>query len=176
MKIHKPAWQMQIVVYDKSNSAFTGTSSTFRVIQNDSAYAALDLIAVPLSATSNRLSWTYLDSAVVNQYKIYRKDAAGVYQLIFTETTTTKSYFVDTSLTTGTNYDYMVEAVNGSSAVISTDFASSTPKACTPVASSPTGYTVWTKAQSPYCGSITLSLTGALTIEPGVVVSNEVFV
>lgn len=170
MQIHKPAWQMQIAVYDKTNPVSTGTSNTFRVIQSDGNYVGLDLIAVPITTTSNRLSWTYLDNAVVSSYKIYRKDVSGNYQLLFTETTTTKSYYVDGSLTTGTNYDYKIEAVNSSGAVISTDFASSTPKACTLVSSTPTGYTVWTKAQSPYCGSITLSLTAPLVIEPGVIV------
>jgi|GEM_PF-2509804 len=169
MQIHKPAWQMQLVVYDKANASYSGTSNTFRVIQNDGNYAGLDLIAVPLSSTSNRLSWTFLDSAVVTAYKIYRKDMAGAYQLLNTETTTTKSYYLDSGLSTGTNYDYKVEAVNGIT-VVSTDFASSTPKACTVVSASPTIYTVWTKAQSPYCGSIAINLTASLVIEPGVVV------
>ena len=170
MQIHKPAWQMQLVVYEKTNSVSTGTSNTFRVVQADGNYTALDLIAVPITATSNRLSWTYLDSALVSSYKIYRKDASGNYQLLFTETTTTKSYYVDNSLSTGTNYDYKIEALNSGGSIISTDFASATPKTCTNVSSSPTGYTVWTKAQSPYCGNIALSLTAALVIEPGVVV------
>lgn len=170
MQIHKPAWQMQLVVYDKLNPINSGTSNTFRVVQADANYTALDLVAVPITATSNRLSWTYLDSSIVSQYRIYRKDSTGIYQLIFTETTTTKSYYVDSALATGTAYDYKVEAVNASSSVISTDFASSTPKACTLVSSSPIGYTVWTKAQSPYCGSIALSITSSLVLEPGTIV------
>lgn len=170
MQIHKPAWQMQLVVYDKSNKNYSGTSNTFRVIQNDANYVSLDLVAVPISATSNRLSWTYLDNTVVSAYKIYRKDSTGTYQLLFTETTTTKSYYVDSSLTTGSNYDYKVEAIGLSSNIISTDFSSSTPKPCTVVSTSPTGYTVWQKSQSPYCGSISLSLTAPLIVEPGVVI------
>lgn len=170
MKIHKSAWQMQLAVFDKTNALASGTSNIFRVVQNDANYVALDLIAVPLSATSNRLSWTYLDSSIVNSYKIYRKDSSGIYQLIFTESTTTKSYYVDTGLTTGVTYDYKVEAVDSGSAVLSTDFGSATPKACTVVTASPVGYTVWTKAQSPYCGNIALSLTSSLVLEPGTIV------
>jgi len=170
MKIHKPAWQMQLVVYDKANSAFAGTSNTFRAVQNDGNYVGLDLVAVPRTATENRLSWTYLDSTVVSAYKIYRKDTNGTYQLVHTENTTTASYYRDLGLTTGQNYQYKIEAVNSGGDVISTDFASSTPKGCTTVTSSPTAYTVWTKAQSPYCGSIQINLTAALVIEPGVVV------
>lgn len=170
MKIHKPAWQMQLVVYDKANATYSGTSNTFRVVQNDANYVGLDLVAVPRTATENRLSWTYLDGTVASAYKIYRKDSSGTYQLLHTENTITVSYYRDLALTTGQTYDYKIEAVSSGGNVISTDFASSTPMACTNVTSSPTVYTVWTKAQSPYCGSIQISLSAPLIIEPGVVI------
>jgi len=170
MQIHKPAWQMQLVVYDKANANSTGTSNTFRVIQTDANYVALDLTAIPRTATENRLSWTSLDATVVNAYKIYRKDANGNYVLIFTEPTVANTYYNDTGLTTGQNYDYKMEALDSAGNILSTDFASSTPKACTVVTASPTVSTIWTKAQSPYCGSIAISLTSPLIIEPGVVI------
>lgn len=170
MKIHKPAWQMQLVVYDKANSNFTGTSNTFRVVQNDEKYVGLDMVAVPRTATENRLSWTSLDSAVVSSYKIYRKDTSGTYQLIFTENTVTNSYYRDQTLTTDQNYDYKIEAIDAGSNVVSTDFASSTPKACTTIASAAALASTLTKSQSPYCGTISITLTTPLIIEPGVVI------
>ena len=160
---------MQLVVYDKQFPAFTGTSNTFRTIQNDSSYLGIDLVSVPFTATSNRLSWTTIDSA--SQYKIYRKDSVGVYQLINTisSPTATTSMYEDTALTTGTSYYYKIEALNSGGNVISVDFADSAPKACTSVGTTINTYTVWSKASSPYCvGALTIS--SALVIEPGVVV------
>lgn len=170
MQIHKPAWQMQLIVYEKGNSANTGTSNTFRVVQSDANYAALDLTAIPVSATTNRLSWTYLESTIVNNYRIYRKDTSGIFQLLFTETLTTKSFFLDTGLTTGTAYDYKVEAVNSGGLVISTDYASSTPKACTAIATAPTVLTTYTKSQSPYCITASMTFGAPIIFEPGTIV------
>ena len=169
LQIFKPAWQMQIIAYDKQFPVFTGTSNTFRVVQNDSNYLGLDLISVPFTATSNRLSWTTIDAA--NQYKIYRKDAAGAYQLINTisSPSAATSLFEDTALTTGLNYYYKLEALNGGGSVISVDYGDSTPKSCTSVGTNINTYTVWSKASSPYCvGALTIS--SALIVEPGVVV------
>lgn len=170
MKIHKPAWQMQLAVYDKANPAFSGLSGIFRVIQTDSNYVGLDLIAIPRTSTENRLSWTTLDGTVASSYKIYRKDSAGTYQLIYTEPTVSNAYYRDQNLTTGQNYDYKLDAIDAGNNIISTDFASSTPKACTAISSSPSSTTTWTKAQSPYCGSIAITLSAPLIIEPGVVI------
>lgn len=169
MQIFKPASQMQVIAYDKQFPVFTGTSNTFRVVQTDSNYLGLDLISVPFTATSNRLSWTTLD--IANQYKIYRKDAAGIYQLLTTisSPTATSSIFEDTALATGTNYFYKIEALNGGGSVVSVDYADSAPKGCTAVGSNINTYTVWSKASSPYCaGGLTIS--SALVVEPGVVV------
>lgn len=169
LKIFKPAWEMQVIAYDKQFPVYTGTSNTFRVIQNDANYLGLDLVSVPFTATSNRLTWTTID--VANQYKIYRKDASGNYQLIHTVTSpsATTSIYEDTGLSTGTNYFYKIEAVDGGGAVLSIDYADSAPKACTSFGTSINLYTVWTKASSPYCvGALTIA--SALIIEPGVVV------
>lgn len=170
MKIYKPASRMQVVVYDKVYPTFSGTSNVFRVIQNNENYLGLDLLAAPLSAASIRLTWTYLDSSVVNQYAIYRKDDQGAYQLLFTENTTSKSYYLDTDLTAGTTYFYKVDALDSGGNIISTDFASGTPRAPTIISAGYTVATTLTKAQSPYQITNNVVFVAPLILEAGTVV------
>ncbi len=169
LRIYKPAWQMQVVAYDKQFPVFMGTSNIFRTIQNDSNYVGLDLVAVPFSATSIRLSWTTLD--IANQYRIYLKDATSTYQLIHTisSPSTTSSMYEHTGLTTGQTYAYKIESLDSGGSVVSTDYAETAPKACTSVGAAINSYTIWTKASGPYCAG-GLTIASALTIEPGAVV------
>lgn len=167
-----PNAKFHLIATDSNSAQITGTSSDIcmgcglsLVSTND---YFLNPVAVPLSATQLRLSWNKMPDAT--GYNVYKKVAGNFVQQ---GTTTGNTFYNDTGLSSGTTYDYRVDAINASAVVLSSATASASPAACvTTVAANITAPVTWNAASSPVCitASISISGAGTLDIQPGAVV------
>lgn len=125
----------------------------------------LNPIAIPISSTQLRLSWNRVPE--VFGYKIYRKQSGNFVQQGGTLGQAI-TYYNDTGLTAAQTYEYRVDAVSASDAVLATAVTSGAPAACTTsVSNDITTPTIWNVAQSPVCVTTSIAVTGSGSLEIG---------
>ncbi len=116
--------------------AFNGSLES--VNSNQTSATALDNIAASspggLSATAGDsevpLSWTVSSSNDVTQQRIYRSTTSGSgYVLLASINNNSTNSYVDTSVTNGTTYYYVIRAFDGTSESVNSNQGSATPSA-----------------------------------------------
>lgn len=154
---------------DSVTADFYGVGSEVTVGMGTSDSYVLNLIAYPTSATKVRLSWNKVPDAV--GYNVYKKSGA-TFNLVSGSPFSGFIYEDAGPLTTGTAYEYKVEALkNVTLEVLNTATATATPAGCGATMSTDitTGVTTWLKAQSPICVTTPITVSNAtLIIQPGV--------
>lgn len=151
---------LQIKAVDSVNAALTGISNNFQVY-----FDSVALAAFAQSATSVRIIWNYPTNTT--QALLYRDSGSG-FQLVTTLYSPT-AYYSDTGLT-NLSYAYKVVAQDNLATLQYQATTSATPSACVTSVSGAIATATWTPAQSPYCVTGNISITGALTLSAGTVV------
>jgi len=152
---------LQLRAVDSVATTISGLSNTFQVYFDSVAF-----VAFPQTATSVRAEWHF--PTTTTQALIYRDSGSG-FQLLQTVFAPT-NYYTDLGLTTGTQYTYRVVVQNNLATVQYTATMAATPSGCTTTTSGAITSATWTSAGSPYCVTGNITVSGTLTINPGVVV------
>ena len=165
-KYSKVGDEFRLKVTDKANSKYKGVSEPISVGFGIGENYTLNFLAIPVDSTKICLSWNTFPSA--NSYKIYRKTEGNDYSLL--DTLSAVTFYNDTEVVQGTTYMYKIEALDGSSSVISVSEAQTIPNSCNNISSNITSNQTWTKAESPYCVTADIIVTATLIIEAGCVI------
>ncbi|RME91873.1 MAG: hypothetical protein D6767_04325 [Candidatus Hydrogenedentota bacterium] len=153
-----------------TDGTYSGTSNTFSAGMGTGGNFSINLVAVPISASSIRLSWNPVPGAT--EYNLYIQQASGSYHTTPDVTIpTSQTYYTETGLTTGVARTYKLEVKIGGN-VFGTATATATPKACTSVSGSIATNTIWDTTNSPYCisSSVTINSGVTLNIQAGSIV------
>lgn len=150
---------LQIRAVDTVNASITGLSNNFQVY-----FDSVSLAAFAQSATSIRVTWHFPTGTT--QALVYRDSGSG-YQLLSTVFLPTTNYTDTTGLTAGQTYPYRVVVQDNLATTQYQATTTAVPRGCTTSVSGTVGTTTWTPAQSPYCVTGNISITGTLTVAAG---------
>ncbi|HNL10772.1 MAG TPA: right-handed parallel beta-helix repeat-containing protein, partial [Turneriella sp.] len=150
---------LQIRAVDTVNASITGLSNNFQVY-----FDSVSLAAFAQSATSIRVTWHFPTGTT--QALVYRDSGSG-YQLLSTVFLPTTNYTDTTGLTAGQTYPYRVVVQDNLATTQYQATTTAVPRGCATSVSGTVGTTTWTPAQSPYCVTGNISITGTLTVAAG---------
>ncbi|MFZ5629192.1 MAG: beta strand repeat-containing protein [Spirochaetota bacterium] len=150
---------LQIRAVDSLNATLTGISNNFQVY-----FDSVALAAFAQSATSVRVLWNYPTGTT--QALLYRDSGAG-FQLVATLFSPT-AYYSDTGLA-NQSYTYRVVAQDNFATLQYQATTTASPSACVSSISGTVTTATWTPAQSPYCVTGNISITGTLTLAAGTI-------
>lgn len=150
---------LQIRGVDTVNASITGLSNNFQAY-----FDSVSLAAFAQSASSIRVTWHFPTGTT--QALVYRDSGSG-FQLLSTIFLPTTNYTDTTGLTTGQTYPYRVVVQDNLATLQYQATTTTTPSGCTTSVSGTLVSATWTPAQSPYCITGNVSITGTLTVSAG---------
>ncbi|MFZ5629191.1 MAG: beta strand repeat-containing protein [Spirochaetota bacterium] len=153
---------LQLRAVDSVTATLSGLSNTFQVY-----FDSVALAAFAQSASAIRVTWNYPTGTT--QALVYRDSGSG-FQLLSTIYLPTANYTDTAGLIAGQTYSYRVIVQDNLGTLQYQATTTAVPSGCTTSVAGTVTSETWTPAQSPYCVTGNVSITGTLTISAGTIV------
>lgn len=153
---------LQLRAFDSVTATLSGLSNTFQVY-----FDSVALAAFAQSASAIRVTWNYPTGTT--QALVYRDSGSG-FQLLSTVYLPTANYTDTAGLIAGQTYSYRVIVQDNLGTLQYQATTTAVPSGCTTSVAGTVTADTWTQAQSPYCVTGNVSITGVLTLTAGTVV------